>query len=515
MALLIHYILNGIPVLFEGNTGKSKTRTTLTAYNYIKKFKEKKDIQLIRYNLSADTKIDDIIGKYVNNKKSLIGLKVLDGPFVDAYVNGKILLFDEINLAPANVLQCIQQSLDNGFLSIETNGRCLLNKKKNPNFALVATQNPNKGAFIGKRQDLGKEFLSRFQKIYFPDIKIGEMKTISLGIANNIGYITDNDNEKEKNKKEKLILDIVELHYEWAKEIESESDFQCFTIREIESVIECLSNKAKPYDVIMTIYGGRFRKEKKKKLEDKLKKFISLDNHSYSLPKNIPNCYKNDSLIQTVNSVLLALNNKRNVIIVGENESGLTQIAEWCSYCFNKNKEAFICYCTKNLECSDLIGTQKILDSNEENNELIKFEPRFLYNSIKNGNCVILDSINEAPSRVIERINGLLDKKNKNEKAIFDVPENSEKPTIEINQNFRIICTSNFDKLNEISPSFLNRFEVIVLENQLVDMKDDNIEELVKILCEKYKEEIKNKKVNDNKSEKKVKKKSKKRIRRF
>ena len=264
MALLIHYILNGIPVLFEGNTGTSKTRTTLTAYNYIKKFKEKKDIQLIRYNLSADTKIDDIIGKYVNNKKSLIGLKVLDGPFVDAYVNGKILLFDEINLAPANVLQCIQQSLDNGFLSIETNGRCLLNKKKNPNFALVATQNPNKGAFIGKRQDLGKEFLSRFQKIYFPDIKIGEMKTISLGIANNIGYITDNDNEKEKNKKEKLILDIVELHYEWAKEIESESDFQCFTIREIESVIECLSNKAKPYDVIMTIYGGRFRKEIKK-----------------------------------------------------------------------------------------------------------------------------------------------------------------------------------------------------------------------------------------------------------
>ena len=130
MALLIHYILNGIPVLFEGNTGTSKTRTTLTAYNYIKKFKEKKDIQLIRYNLSADTKIDDIIGKYVNNKIYLIGLKVLDGPFVDAYVNGKILLFDEINLAPANVLQCIQQSLDNGFLSIETNGRCLLNKKK-------------------------------------------------------------------------------------------------------------------------------------------------------------------------------------------------------------------------------------------------------------------------------------------------------------------------------------------------------------------------------------------------
>ena len=42
MALLIHYILNGIPVLLEGNTGTSKNRTALTACNYIKKFMQKK-----------------------------------------------------------------------------------------------------------------------------------------------------------------------------------------------------------------------------------------------------------------------------------------------------------------------------------------------------------------------------------------------------------------------------------------------------------------------------------------
>ena len=134
MALLIHYILNGVPVLFEGNTGTSKTRTTLTACNYIKKFIQKKGEnarELIRYNLSAETKIDDIIAKYVSDQDSFIGLKVQNGPFVDAYVNGKIILFDEINLAPANVLQCIQQSLDNGFLSVETNGRCLLKFEKN------------------------------------------------------------------------------------------------------------------------------------------------------------------------------------------------------------------------------------------------------------------------------------------------------------------------------------------------------------------------------------------------
>jgi len=382
MALLIHYILNGIPVLFEGNTGTSKTRTALTACNYIKKFikkDSKNKMELIRYNLSAETKIDDIIAKYVSDQKSFIGLIVQNGPFVDAYVNGKIILFDEINLAPANVLQCIQQSLDNGFLSVETNGRCLLKYEKNEDFALVATQNPNKGAFTGKRQELGPEFLSRFQKIYFPDILKEEMHEIALGIAKNIGYLKSED--KEEKLKKQLLKDIVNLHYEWAKETDSQADIQCFTIREIESVIQCLLSGEKPYEVIMTIYGGRFKQEKKEKLKIKLLKFESLKQLKpdiNSLPDKFPKCFKNDALVQTVKSVLLALRNKRNVIIVGNNESGLTQIAEWCSYYFNKelsskeSDETFICFCTKNLECSDLIGTQKIADSSKDDNEFNK-----------------------------------------------------------------------------------------------------------------------------------------------
>lgn len=43
---------------------------------------------------------------------------------------GKYILFDEINLASVNVLQYIQQSLDNWFLSAETNDRCLMKNEK-------------------------------------------------------------------------------------------------------------------------------------------------------------------------------------------------------------------------------------------------------------------------------------------------------------------------------------------------------------------------------------------------
>ena len=512
MALLIHYILNGIPVLFEGNTGTSKTRTVLTACNYIKEFikgEENQRRKLIRYNLSAETKIDDIIAKYASDKHSLIGLKVQNGPFVEAYIKGKIMLFDEINLAPPNVLQCIQQSLDNGFISVETNGNCLLRFDKHPDFALVATQNPNKGAYAGKRLELGPEFLSRFQKIYFPDITLEEMKEIALGIAKNIGYIKNkskehNNSEKYENRM-KLLDEIVKLHFEWASETDSQNDIQCFTIREIESVIECLSKNEDPYNVIMTIYGGRFRQEKKEKLKNKLEQLEilrNLEKEEEKLPKNFPECFINDALIQTVNSVLLALRNKRNVIIVGDDESGLTFIAECCSKYFNKvykedNKkdESFICFCTKNLECSDLIGTQKITDS-KGNKGLIEFKPRFLYQAILEGNCIVLDSIDEAPSRVIERLNGLLDKKNSEEEEKFEVPENTAQPEIRINKDFRIICTSNFKKINQISPAFVNRFEVICLENQLKGLVEPQIEQLIKFLCNKYQRECYN---NNNK----------------
>ena len=213
----------------------------------------------------------------------------------------------------------------------------------------------------------------------------------------------------------------------------------------------------------------------------------------------------------------MALRNKRNVIIVGNDESGLTQVAEWCSLYFNKEikskkiNNSFICFCTKNLEYTDLIGTQKISDSSGDDNELIKFEPRFLYNAIEEGNCFVLDCINEAPSRVIERLNGLLDKKNSKKEEKFEVRENTANPEININRDFRIICISNFEKINQISPAFVNRFEVIVLEDQLKGLGDSKIKKFIELLCNKYQKECHD---NYKKRREKIKKndKSKKRV---
>ena len=86
--------------------------------------------------------------KFVSDDNSITGLNVKEGPFVEAFRKGYFLLLDEIYLSFQNVLQCIQQSLNNELLSLETNCNTLLEIQKHKNFALIASQNLNKDAFM-------------------------------------------------------------------------------------------------------------------------------------------------------------------------------------------------------------------------------------------------------------------------------------------------------------------------------------------------------------------------------
>ena len=63
----------------------------------------------------------------------------------------------------------------------------------NKNFGVIATQNPNKGAFANKRQDLGLGFLSRFQKINFPKFSKDELIDIARGLAKQNNYKGEED----------------------------------------------------------------------------------------------------------------------------------------------------------------------------------------------------------------------------------------------------------------------------------------------------------------------------------
>ena len=278
MAQIIHYIKSGNPVLLEGDTGTAKTRTSVIACEYLMefgdKFKDKKgkeenkidkkEVNYIKFNLSAETKIDNLMDKYVGDSKSVCGIKIEKGAFYKAFEEGKILILDEINLAPKEVLDCIGQSLDNKILSTELTGKELKCHPVHPNFALIATQNPLKGSFSNKRQNLGYAFFSRFQKVNCEKFNEAELLKIAKGLS-----------KKEKiDIDEEILKNIINFHMEWEKEAsKSTEDIFCFTIREIETVLNALKdNTNSPYSILMNIYGARYPKKEKEKMEKILEK---------------------------------------------------------------------------------------------------------------------------------------------------------------------------------------------------------------------------------------------------
>ena len=489
-----HYISRGIPVLLEGPTGTSKTFSTEFACLIAKP-----NNPLIRFNMSSDTVPSDLLGKMVGNKDSLAGLSLEYGHFLKAYKDGHPLLLDEINLASEAVLQCIEEALDSDSISIEIPGFPLKSIPKHKDFALIATQNPNKGLFANKRQNLGNKFKSKFQIITFPEFTEEELLQIANGLAKKFNYILNDDDNLETQKKNKILEDLVKFHKVWENMEEIKDDVKCFTVREIAASVKAFSKGMNIYDTIMTIYGARYTKELKEKLSNLLKNYESFKDiqpDKLTLPEKFPNCFQNTALLQAIKSIKFALENNRHIIISGKEETGKTQLALWMAeWYIEKNKidksNIFYCLCTEELKCPDLIGRQSPTNNTEPGEELIEWKNGFLSKAVENGGIVVLDALDQATITVTERLNGLLDQKyDDTEKAKFYIPENPKKPEILINPNFRLICTTDISNINHMSPSFVNRFDIIVLEDQLECLSEDEKKELIKfLLINSYNEE--------------------------
>lgn len=69
--------------------------------------------------------------------------------------------------------------------------------------------------------------------------------------------------------------------------------------------------------------------------------------------------------------------------------------------------------------------------------------------------------------------------KNNSDEEYFDLPEDPENLRIQIHKNFRMICTCNINNIKDMSPAFVNRFDVISLENQLEGLGDEDLGKLI------------------------------------
>ena len=488
-----HYMIYQVPCIIEGETGTSKsfTATMMSQYRQWEIIKEEKEqekragrkkykyteFKLFKFSLSKETKISDLFGKYSGSADSLDGITWTPGPFIEAFSTGEghCLLLDEINLAPISVLQCIEEAIDTGVLSIEITGLPLQKFNMKPNFCLIATQNKRTKFYKDKRESADIKFLSKFQIVNFEELSEKELIFIAQGIRNNLSEekngngIIMNDGDIEK---------LVKFHIEWNKS--KENEFICFTLRQINSCIEAYYKGENMYNIIYNIYGKTH--DQLEKFENTIQKYFPKNEMVLDLPKEFPNCFKTKSIQKVFQQVNFAFNNGSNVIITGKRGCGKTQFALYMAEYYNNKKYAErkftkkdidFMICTEETSCSDIIGKQ-ILSKNEKTGlTVIEWKYGFLLEGIKEGKCLVLDNINEVSSQVTERANNLFDLNfNSKEKLFFDVPENpnKEEQKVEINKNFRVIATCQEDKLNNMTPAFLNRFKIIYLEDQLINL---------------------------------------------
>ena len=513
---LYTYISNGTSVILEGETGCSKTLSAEIICKYIyeknneKKFEEskiskKKDF--IKFNLSSEVKINDLMQKFIGDKNSLSGIKIVEGPFLKAFKEGIPLILDEINLAPENILQCIEDTLDNDEINIYISGIGKIYQKKEKGFCLIATQNPNKGNYMNKRQNLSKSFLSHFQIIKFPCFEIDELKEIAENLFKSF------NNGREGDEKDKLFIsDLINFHKIWTSREEYKNEIECFTIREIAATIKAYINQQKnsPFKIVKTIYSSRYHNVKKKEILELIGQFETfkteyLEYLNYGSKFQIPELikeyyYENKALKEVLESSLFSLKMKRNIMIVGSPGSGKSYIARGIAKIFNSERNYYHFICTQDTKISDLIGYISPTTSTKEvenNSKEISMEwiEGFLSKSIENGNVVILDNLHEANSTITERLNGLLDIKYDEDKKKttlkeFDIAENPLKNSIKIHDNFRIIGICDNESINKMTPAFLNRFDIIVLENQLENIDKYRFENLIKILLNKFQNQL-------------------------
>ena len=467
-----------ILVLLEGPTGTSKTKTIQILCKILGK-------QFRRFNLNNETTIEDLFGRLGSRgEDSWSNLDFIPGPFTEAFIKGYVFLLDEINLGSKSILQCLEKPLDTGKIILDIPGYGRFEHDKHKDFICVATQNPKLGGFINQREELSYKFISRFQVVEFPEIKIDELKRIAEGIAAKNNY---------KNKE--IVESISNLHYQWVyKEKESKTSSQCFTIRDIKTTIIAISSeqiKEDPGDAINCFYGSRYRGEAFNHLMDIIKTQYPLIYKDIKLipelPKDFPKCFSNFSLRKAFYFANIAKKNHRHLLIVGKEGSGLTQIGKWFSYYFTpeeKRKENFLFIFSPETTVSDLVGKNTPNSDIEKSAGLFEWKDGPLTLAVKSGYSGVFDNIYSAPTKVIESLNSLLEPRDTEEDYKFEIRQNIKEPEIVVHKNFLFIATCPLSKINDLSPALLNRFTIINLEDQLENATIEEEKEAIKFIIE-------------------------------
>nr|XP_011467404.1 PREDICTED: midasin isoform X1 [Fragaria vesca subsp. vesca] len=447
-----------------------KERMELVKKERIESVEETKNVSL-KKRKRMKPRTDEEIKAWENFKYNLENVRgmifsFVEGAFITAMKNGEWVLLDEVNLAPPETLQRIM-----GVLEGEHGSLCLAERgdisyiERHPNFRVFACMNPATDA--GKR-DLPLSLRSRFTE-YFVD-EVLDDKDLERFVEETFGGLKP---------KEGLVKKIV-CFYKTAKKLSEEklqdgaNQKPQYSLRSLYRALKYAEEAERYFGFEKAIYDGfcmffltlldrssAVAMEKvilEHLLEKKSPKRVPYNRYlsrCYTIGENSDEFRKKYIITESVEEHLRSLSRaiwtkkqKYPVLLQGPTSSGKTSLVRYLAAVTNHNFVRI-----NNHEHTDLqeyLGSYVVDISGN-----LVFQEGVLVKAVRNGDWIVLDELNLAPSDVLEALNRLLD----DNRELF-VPELQE--SIHAHPSFMLFATQNppglYGGRKMLSRAFRNRF---------------------------------------------------------
>ncbi|ORX59905.1 hypothetical protein BCR36DRAFT_408277 [Piromyces finnis] len=413
--------------------------------------------------LSENTTVEDLLGKYILQRKESSMMSFVPGVLLKAYIEGKILILDECDLAKPEVLSCILGSLSKDEITV--NNRIY---RKTKGYNVILTMNGETEGFTStQRNELNLNILSKFVIIEFDKMSKEECELIFMKLM--------------PNAYKQNVPNFVNLHNRMLEYSQKTID-PIVTLRNLKACIYLLKVNIPVRASAEIAYSGRFPIDERNEFNDILGNFGSDDIDS-NIKKEIIkrfdeyNLYYNDSYLKCAYLALSACKAGLHPLLIGKNGSGLTELAKFVACNYSISTDTFLSESKRtNVEVvclgsetstDDLVGCfQPILCKTEDLTKLISWVDGPIFRAGKSGNPVILDGINCAKSQVIEYLNPLLEDNSVFNNVKFNVKEKGDEEYVNIEKGFIIIGTMKVEEgIEKISKALMNRFVAIYLDD--------------------------------------------------
>lgn len=422
----------------------------------------------------------------------------VEGALIRAVRRGDWVLLDEINLAASDTLESINGLLQDGGSILLSEKGDLQAIEPHPDFRLFSCMNPSTD--VGKR-DLPAGIRSRFTELYVqsPDSNIQDLHAI---IHKYIGGLCHEDS--------KACPDVAHLYIATKNMaatnqlVDGGNQRPHYSIRTLARTLSYVVEISPIYGLRRSLYEGfcmsyltLLNKESENLLRPVIEEFTILRVKNarsfmsqiprqpvgnewvqfkyYWLPKGPLDLRDDERYIMTpfveknmLNLVRAASTKKYPILLQGPTSSGKTSMVE---YLAKKTGHAFVRI--NNHEHTDL---QEYLGSymSDVDGNLV-FKEGILVQALRQGQWLVLDELNLAPTDVLEALNRLLD-----DNRELLIPETQE--VVKPHPSFILFATQNpaglYGGRKHLSRAFRNRF----LELHFEDIPEDELET---ILCQR------------------------------